>query len=371
MEKQFLKPSLIDKLHMKAEKTKSPINGTFELSPLCNMDCKMCYIKITKEEQESIAKLKTNEEWISIAEEAKKEGLLFLLLTGGEPFLVKDFKDLYIKLYKMGFYISINTNGTMINEDTVKWLKEYPPMKMNITLYGASNETYEKLCKNPNGFTQITKAISLLKENNIPISLNCSVTPYNKNDLKDIIDFAKQNDLRIKATSYMFPPLRKDKTLIGKNKRFTAQDASLYEAYTSLYMNGYDKFKDEIESGKLESYKVKNNVATEGEKMNCNAGITSFWISWDGKLLPCGMMPNEGLNPWKVGFKEAWENSKNIVEKIKLPIKCANCEKKIQCRVCAAIVYTETGTYNKEPQYRCDMIDSYPNKCKEILRELV
>ena len=371
MKQKLIEPRLTEYLHRKASKTKTPINGTFELSPLCNMDCKMCYIKMSKEKQESIARLRTKEEWIELAQKAKEKGMLFLLLTGGEPFLVKDFKELYIELHKMGFCISINSNGTMIDEDVIEWLKHYPPMRINMTLYGASDETYGRLCNNPKGFTQVTKAISLLKENNIQVKLNCSVTPYNKDDLKQMMDFADEHDLVIQATSYMFPPLRKDETKIGQNDRFNAEDAALYGAYISAYSNGFDRFKDYIESSQLALYDADDDCGVvEGDHMRCRAGITSFWMTWEGKMLPCGMIPDKGKDPWKVGFDEAWENVKNIVSEITLPVKCAGCGKKDECRACAAMVYTETGTYDKVPQYRCEMTKNYPEACKKVLKEL-
>ena len=371
MKQKLIEPRLTEYLHMKASRTKTPISGTFELSPLCNMDCKMCYIKMSKEKQESIARLRTKEEWIELAQNAKEKGMLFLLLTGGEPFLVKDFKELYIELHKMGFCISINSNGTMIDEDVIEWLKHYPPMRINMTLYGASNETYERLCNNPKGFTQVTKAISLLKENNIQVKLNCSVTPYNKDDLKQMMDFAQEHDLVIQATSYMFPPLRKDETKIGQNDRFNAEDAAIYGAYISAYSKGFDRFKVYIESVQLALYDADDDCGVvEVDHMRCRAGITSFWMTWEGKMLPCGMIPNGGLDPWEVGFDEAWENAKNIVSEITLPVKCAGCGKKDECRACAAMVYTETGTYDKVPQYRCEMTKNYPEACKKVLKEL-
>ena len=371
MKQRLVEPMLTEYLHRKASMTKTPISGTFELSPLCNMDCKMCYIKMSKEKQESIAKLRTKDEWIELAQKAKEKGMLFLLLTGGEPFLVKDFKELYIELHKMGFCISINSNGTMIDEDVIEWLKHYPPMRINMTLYGASNETYGRLCNNPKGFMQVTKAISLLKENNIQVKLNCSVTPYNKDDLKQMMDFAQEHDLVIQATSYMFPPLRKDKTKIGQNNRFNAENAALYGAYISAYSNGFDRFKEYIESGQLALYDADDDCGVvEGDHMRCRAGITSFWMTWEGKLLPCGMIPDRGLDPWEVGFDAAWENAKNIVSEITLPVKCAGCGKKDECKACAAMVYTETGTYDKVPQYRCEMTHCYPDACKKVLKEL-
>ena len=371
MKQKIVESRFTEYLHRKASITKTPISGAFELSPLCNMDCKMCYIKMSKEKQESIARLRTKEEWIELAQKAKEKGMLFLLLTGGEPFLVKDFKELYIELHKMGFCISINSNGTMIDEDVIEWLKHYPPMRINMTLYGASNETYGRLCNNPKGFTQVTKAISLLKENNIQVKLNCSVTPYNKDDLKQMMDFAEEHDLVIQATSYMFPPLRKDKTKIGQNNRFNAEDAALYGAYISAYSNGFDRFKEYIESGQLALYDADDDCGVvEGNHMRCRAGITSFWMTWEGKLLPCGMIPDRGLDPWEVGFDAAWENAKNIVSEITLPVKCAGCGKKDECKACAAMVYTETGAYDKVPQYRGEMTHCYPDACKKVLKEL-
>ena len=104
--------------------------------------------------------------------------------------------------------------------------------------------------------------------------------------------------------------------------------------------------------------------------MRCRAGITSFWMTWEGKLLPCGMIPDRGLDPWEVGFDAAWENAKNIVSEITLPVKCAGCGKKDECKACAAMVYTETGAYDKVPQYRCEMTHCYPDACKKVLKEL-
>lgn len=90
--------------------------------------------------------IKTPDFWLELARQAKEQGMLYLLLTGGEPFLYPDFWMLYEELVKMGFVISINSNGSLIDEKIIEKLKKYPPARINITLYGASDETYERLC---------------------------------------------------------------------------------------------------------------------------------------------------------------------------------------------------------------------------------
>ena len=53
---------------------------------------------------ESQGRLKTAAEWLKLAQEAKEAGMLFLLLTGGEPFLYPEFWELYGELKEMGFF---------------------------------------------------------------------------------------------------------------------------------------------------------------------------------------------------------------------------------------------------------------------------
>ena len=82
----------------KAKASRIPINGNLELLPLCNMNCDMCYVRLSRTEMEAQGRLHTLDEWLDIAEKMRKAGTLFLLLTGGEPLLYPDFKQLYLKL---------------------------------------------------------------------------------------------------------------------------------------------------------------------------------------------------------------------------------------------------------------------------------
>ena len=144
MEMSSVSAPITKYLMAKAVRQKIPLSGIFELTPLCNMNCRMCYVRMNREEQEKIAPLGTVEQWLEVGKEARDSGMLYLLLTGGEPFLRKDFREIYQGLYDQGIIIEINSNGTLIDEQTVAWLKEVPPQRINITLYGASDVTYER-----------------------------------------------------------------------------------------------------------------------------------------------------------------------------------------------------------------------------------
>lgn len=364
---------LSEYLHTKAAAAGIPLNGTFELTPCCNMACKMCYVRMTQQEQEDVAPLRTAGEWVQLGRVAREKGMLYLLLTGGEPFLRRDFREIYQGLHELGLVLSINSNGTLIDEQTVAWLKQMPPSRMNITLYGASDETYGRLCGNPRGFTQVSKAIRLLKAAGICVKLNCSLTPDNAADLEGIFAFAKQEKLIIQATGYMFPPVRRDESMVGTNQRFSPEEAAYYGARIVQLMNGDEAFLENIKRG-LPPIPGDSEECGEmdGQEIRCRAGKCSFWVTWTGALLPCGMMPLRGArNVFRAGFDKAWEQARSYADGIRLPAKCAACEARDACKACAAMVYTESGDFGTVPRYRCAMTGAYPDACKQVAVEIV
>ena len=361
-------------LHAKASRLHIPLSGTFELTPVCNMSCRMCYVRMTKSQQETIHPLRTATDWLYLGKTAKDRGMLYLLLTGGEPFLRPDCQEILSGLHKMGLLITINSNGTLIDEKVVGWLKDTPPTRINITLYGASNKTYERLCGNPQGFTQVTKAIHLLKEAGIAIKINCSLTPYNATDLEQIFEFCRKENLVIQATSYMFPPLRRDASKIGQNDRFTPKEAAYYAAKIEAQLYGKELYLEKINNQMLEGLPYDTGedcTGGEGEEIRCRAGKCSFWVTWDGKFLPCGMLPsNSAKDVFEIGFDEAWKQASEMSASIRLPAKCSVCKLKDQCRSCAAMVYTESGNYHDVPLYRCEMAHCYSDACRQVAAEI-
>ena len=101
---------------------------------------------------EAQGRMRTGQEWLTLGKEMADAGTLFLLLTGGEPLLHPDFKEIYLGLKKLGMIITINTNGTLIDKEWAAFFGENKPRRINITLYGADAATYGKLCHYPAGF---------------------------------------------------------------------------------------------------------------------------------------------------------------------------------------------------------------------------
>ena len=362
---------IIEHMHRRAVAQGIPLSGTFELTPLCSMACKMCYVRMSPEEFAATGKrLRTADEWLALAREAKEQGMLLLLLTGGEPFLYPEFRSLYTELRQMGFVISINSNATLITEETVAWLKENPPQRINITLYGASDATYARLCGHPTGFTQVTRAIGLLRDAGISVKLNCSVTPENVCDLEDIIAYSDEHKLVLQATSYMFPPLRRDAESVGRNARFAAEECARTEVKIRRLQYGAENLREYCKA--IESHQPVDTplcADCEGEGLQCRAGKSAFWVTWDGRMTPCGMVNEPAVFPFGQGFADAWQSLRAQTAALHLPPECASCDAKHYCHTCAAMCYTETGRYDCKPQYRCDLMRAVPAACRELLEK--
>lgn len=348
-------------LALRAAAMHVPFAGTFELTPVCNMNCRMCYIHTSPKTMESQGRILTAEEWIKIASEARDNGLLYLLLTGGEPFLYPEFDKLYAWLGMSGIVVMLNTNGTMLTKERADLLLKYPPRKVNISLYGASERTYEEVCRWGMGFERTLNAVRLLKERDIPVKLNCSLTPLNYRDLEKMHRIADKLDVPFQVTPYMFPPVRKNGIDVADFIRFEPEEAArmvIDNAKISFHDN--QLYQEWVDS-KLSEYEVykQNPYMNREYGFTCFASKNNFWITWKGEMLPCGMLNQPGENVLKKGFAESWEKIGELGKHIHNPHKCCACKMRPLCNVCSAASLAETGVVDGSPQYLCRMTEAF------------
>lgn len=372
-----MQPQVRKYLYQKAARNRTPVSGTFELTPRCNMNCRMCYIRMSEAEMCERGREYTADEWIRMGQICAERGMLFLLLTGGEPFLRKDFRKIYTELKKLGLFISINTNGTLIDEETVEWLKQDPPTKVNITLYGGGNDTYKKLCGHPTGYDAATRAIDLLQEAGIFVNINASFTRYNLEDMENIFAFGKNRNIPVNAATYMFPPVRSAREGVPNEEvRFTAEEAGKARARAELCSMEKDVLFKRLEAfheGKADF--TQNEEECErvpDEKMGCMAGKSGFWITWDGRMTPCGMMNEPVTRPFEDGFDASWKKITEETDEILLPPECRDCKKRFACMVCGALAIAEgDGCSYKKPEYLCRQTEVFLEEMEKEYQKIV
>ena len=124
-------------------------------------------------------------------------------LTGGEPLLYPAFRAVYLAVRKRGMIVTVNTNGTLLNEDWAAFFAKNPPRRVNITLYGASGETYKSLCGDETGYAKAMRGIRLLQAHGVPVKVGVSVVRQNRHDLETLLQIAKEQDLELEPDTYM------------------------------------------------------------------------------------------------------------------------------------------------------------------------
>lgn len=336
-------PKLSTYLHSKAIAKEIPLSGTFELTSRCNFCCEMCYVH---DESHSRDKLST-EQWLKLAQEAKKAGTLFLLLTGGEPLIRDDFAYLYTELRKMGFMVSINTNGSLLHK-YFELFSKYPPARVNISLYGADNETYERFCKTK-AFSQVIENIKALKEMGISVKLNTVFTNKNSHQYKQIIDIANSLDAPLSTTAYAYPQVRLDKAFAENSGRMSPYEAAQCTINCEKY-----RFTN-VDFSKRAKEILQKPDEDKCDRVSCRAGRAAYWITSEGIMQPCGLLPKIQIDVFENGFEKAWKQLVAEVKEIRLPKKCVDCKYSNICHACAAMSYAETGSFDCVPEYVCQM----------------
>lgn len=342
-----------------------PVSGTFELTPRCNFNCRMCYIHMSEKEQRSAGRELTAEEWIALGRQAVKEGMVYLLLTGGEPLLRPDFFEIYTALIQMGLMITINTNGSLIDEKAIACFKKYPPERVNITLYGASDDTYGRLCGCPNGYQRAVKGILGLKRAGIRVNLNTTYTKLNLPDMEKIVSFAKREEISIRMAGFVFPPTRSghEETKVNLTAEEMGKAAARFDALTLE--------KEKIAGQRRALKACLEGISPEEKKSgsrisSCMAGRGAFWISWDGKMYPCGMLSGYTADVCGMGFAKSWQSMKEQAKTILLPEECMACSYQKCCPSCAAVSATVNNQTDAVVEALCIRTKTYVNHFLKI-----
>lgn len=363
MEPMQIETNTIEKAMLRrASAAQRPITGTLELLPICNMNCDMCYIRLSRTEMEKKGRMRTADEWISMGEEMERAGVLFLLLTGGEPLLFPDFRRLYLSLRERGIILTVNTNGTLIDADWAAFFGENKPRRINITLYGADDRAYETLCHYPGGFEKTLQGIRLLKERGVDVKLNGSVTKSNRNDMEKLYAIGRELGAPVHMDTYMLPGIHERKLPFEAQSRLEPEEAAAAEMEMLRNEMNPEAFRMYVRQMLLQ-IKKEGNVYSEG--ITCMAGNCSFAVNWQGEMRPCVTLEEPSVPVFETGFESAWQQISEKVKAYRVNEKCRQCRLRPVCKTCVASARLETGEYDGLPEYLCRYARKYIRLLKD------
>lgn len=308
-----------------------PIRGLFELTPLCNLDCKMCYVHLTPEQVAvTERKLLTTAQWKHIMAEAIEAGMIEALLTGGEAMLHPGFDELYLFLQEKGVKVSVKTNGLLLTEERMAFFKQHPPARIEITLYGSNDETYEKVTGH-RCFEKVLAGIQRAKESGIHLQVGITPSCYMMEDAEALMKTLHSMNVQINIGMFLMQP----RTETGRAGH--VEDLSLDE-YIQLL-----KLRAKVEGFTLQKMSMEDVPMPNGGNgqpkfgLHCAAGYSSFDVRWDGTMTPCMDMDDiEGVNLLTTSFADAWRYCRESVLHYPAPQECEGCQYLMQCPPCVA-----------------------------------
>lgn len=327
----------------RAGEQRQPANAVFELTERCNLRCRMCYVRHAAGDAACRAEELTAGAWLEVARQAKAGGALFMLLTGGEIFLRPDFFEIFTPLTRMGFILALYTNGTLITDEIARRLAEAPPSRIEITLYGATAETYEHVTGVKGSYERCIRGIESLVNHGVTLGLRSTITRQNAGELSAMRAMAQDWGARFRASWLLTK--RRD----GAHSEVTSCRLSAGECI-ELEASERATASDWIENAQREA---ENR---DGNNFYCHAGKSSYVVNSRGEMNACIDLLQPAARPLEIGFPAAWEQTQAYVDSAPpLHKDCLACTARGFCYRCPAWSELETGSLNEPVPYLCEI----------------
>ena len=174
----------------KASASRTPLAASFELTRRCSFRCVHCYLGDQKSIRKHQDRELDTETVFRLLDEMVEAGTLFLLLTGGDPMLRPDFVEIYKYAVRAGLLVTVFCNGSLVSDEIVRAFVEYPPRIVEITVYGATQETFEAVTQQPGSFSACMIGIDACEGDWVRLRLKTMVLTLNVDEFPAIRQMA-------------------------------------------------------------------------------------------------------------------------------------------------------------------------------------
>ncbi len=332
------------RLHDASSGKRIPVNATLELTYRCNNRCVHCFCSLPGNDPSAARELSTGE-IMALFGGLASMGTLWLLITGGEALLRTDFEEVYLYAKGKGFLITLFTNGTMIDEEIVALLAKYPPFVVEITLYGATEETYEKVTRVKGSYKKCLNGIEKILKAGIQLKLKTMALTINQHELEAMDRMATEWGCQFRFDPVLQKRIDGNAYSSPEHYRISPGEAVSLDKMFPKRMEEYRKFCDRFvtkHSGSRRLYQ-------------CGAGVGSVHINPYGVTTGCSMMLQDGFSVREYSLDWIWdEGIRSVIERGKdFSLPCDDCRLVNLCGQCAAWSLLENGTAEKEVEYLC------------------
>lgn len=288
----------------------------------------------------------STEECLSLIDEMKAIGTEMLILTGGEPLLRRDIYDIASKASSLGMWVVMGTNGVLVNEHVVKKMVDCGIKGVGISIDSVDPARHNAFRGGSDAWKHSVRALEICREHGLEVLVQSSITADNRDELKDLLAFARSKD----AWSFNVYFLVKTGRGMELND-LTAQETEQCLRELIECQNDFEPMLIRAKCApqfKQLSYEMGGGGLESG---GCMAGTEYCRITPEGNVTPCPYMDVVAGNIRSQSFTEVWNTSsvfKDLRDLSKLKGRCGACEFNELCGGCRCRAYSATGDYLAE-----------------------
>lgn len=325
---------------------RAPLSVSVELTERCNLNCQHCYINLPASDAAARAQELSTAEVKRLLDELSAAGSLWLLLTGGEVMLRRDFEEIYLYARNLGFVMTIYTNGTIVTPKRAAFLAQYPPFLIEITLYGATAPTYEALTRVPGSFRKCMQGLELLAAQNLPVRLKTVVITINQHEVMEMKAIAERFGWEFRYDAMITPRLNGDR---GPTKlRLQPEEIVALEQLDIRRAEEWQEFCSTF---------LGNQVKGGEKTFTCGAAYNSAHVDAYGMISPCMITRSRAIEWRNSDFDAVWNGYLADVRQTRNDeaTACHSCEMSLACTNCPGWSTLERGTLENRPvEWLCD-----------------
>lgn len=334
----------------------------FEITSRCDLDCRHCAINRPEGDKAARKYEPTVDEIGRLAADAASLGFTAAAITGGEPLLRPDLFDVYQAALSKGLLVSISTNATHVTDEVVRFLKKFPPRFVEVPVFGASRETFERVTRTPGSFAAFKKGLDRLLAGGVTVHLRAMALRSNKHEIAAVTDFCRTF---AKGAFAIVPhlDLRYDRDE-ARNVYIRAERLSPKEIVRleRAGPEGLGPVAAHCAGLPREELSADDDFPERRRLFRCGAGGPELVVGPSGFLRPCLPFnhPDFLVDLRKVSLSGALERLFPQALALKTvrgerPEACAACRVTDHCLWCPARSYLETGRLDRRTDSFCEL----------------
>jgi len=318
--------SLLVEMNEKAMKLGIPLSVHIDVTYRCNERCVHCYLDHDDKGEMTTREIK------DVLDQLAEAGVFFLVFSGGEVFMRRDFLELVEYARKLLFNVKVKTNGVMIHEAEAKRLRELGVEQVQLSVYSHRPEIHDAITKLPGSFKRTIDSIKFLKSQGLKVTLSNVMMTVNQNDEAGTHSLARQLGVSYTLDPTVTPKMDGDTSILSLRVDEEDLDALFADPDLVGEVAEYCKPPAPVDNDVMEGY-------------SCSAGHTACYISPYGDVFPCVQFPLPTGNVRRQKFADIWYRSPQMHEVRSIKIKdltvCSSCAHAGGCTRCPGLAFME------------------------------